>query len=269
MSQLENVRSLVPSYTGRIKVASGKALGLALLLAKSAPPDIATTQRRKLDALKLEGQAVETARSTKARVAGATIQPLRNEFAAGWSGVHLALESVEQLPAQISDHGERARKLRARLFPVGREFTKLSGLEAWTYAQSIFRQIEEESLEAEITEVIGVRFMNAAKLVTKDLGEALGLGDTARRIPSATAVSDAMDRFTTALAAYTRSLAADLDETDEASCRRFFEALAPIDVYRTTRTSDEDEADPELTQSPSPSPVSGPMPGDRPFVTES
>lgn len=241
MSQQENVRALVPSYTGRIKVASGKALALAILLAKAAPPDLTPAQRGKLKALKAAGQTVEGARIAKSRMSGATIQPLRNQFAVGWGGLDLALEAVEQLPLKISDHPKRATELRARLFPSGREFTKLSAVEAWTHAQSIFRRMEEDDLEGEILDLVGPLQLKSVKLVTNELAEVVGLGDAVRKIPSATAVADAMDAYKTTLSAYTRSLAADLDERDAESCRRFFEALAPIDLHRSSYESGEDE----------------------------
>jgi hypothetical protein len=237
----DTVRSLVPTYTGRIKVQSGKALGLAILLAKAAPPDLSPSQRKRLSALQVAGEQVESARGTRLRMAGATIQPMRNQFAAGWGALDLALESVSLLPAGSFDDAERATAMRTRLFPEGREFPKLSSLEAWTRAQSILQLVDEEELEDELTELVGPRFLNAAKLVTNELGEVLGLGETPRKIPSATAVADAMDEYGTALSAYTRSLAADVDEKDEASCKRFFEAVAPIDLHRSSYASDDDE----------------------------
>jgi hypothetical protein len=43
-----------------------------------------------------------------------------------------------------------------------------------------------------------------------------------------------MDTFITALVMYTRQLSADVNEKDEASCKRFFAAVAPIDEFRST-----------------------------------
>ena len=67
---------------------------------------------------------------------------------------------------------------------------------------------------------------------------------------SATAIVDAMAKFTTKLSGYVRGLAADVDEDDDASCRVFLAAVAPIDQFRSGHTTED-----TTTTAPEPTPA--------------
>jgi hypothetical protein len=234
--------SEVVSYTGRVKIAATKAMPLALLLEKHAPDRLSILEKKKLEALRAAGAEVEKAQAERDQGSGVSVQPLRSNLASAYAAVDLTLAGISELPAKLGDRGERAIKLRAVLLPDGREFTRSAAYEACMYSRRVIARIEQKKLAGEMKDLLGPEFLDAIRSATDDLAEAIGLGDSAHEIPSSTNVADALARFTTALAGYTRALSADVDENDEASRQRFLRAVAPIDQFRSTHGPENDAA---------------------------
>ena len=262
-----DVSARVATYTSRPKVSSRKALGLAILLEKAAPPDLTPAQRKRLAAIAKQGAKVEAVLSARDLLGSATIQPLRAEHASGWAAMEGALDAAALVPADVSDRAARAVKIQREILPAGREFTKLSALESWTYSHRVLGRIDDAGLAKEINALIGPDYLATVKLVTNNLGEALGVGDGVLSVPSTTALTDAMTRYVTTLCAYTRALSADVDEEDEASCKRFFDAVAPIDACRSAvapgapAPTTPPEAAPQLAQNAGPAVATTPTGG--------
>jgi hypothetical protein len=212
-------------------------MAVAVLLAKAAPADLDAPARKKLRTLQSAGERVEAAHAKREGGRGAAIQPLRQALASGFAAADLALAGTALLPARFTDKGARAQQARAIVFPAGRAFTNAPAIEATMVARRILARIADKKLAAELKELIGPEHLRTMQAVTDDLAEALGLGDGVRETHSATAVADAMAKYTTALSAYTRALAAHVDEDDEASCESFLAAVAPIDRFRSTHGS--------------------------------
>lgn len=133
------------------------------------------------------------------------------------------------------------------IFPDGREFIKGGAAQSCIDARRVLARIQKRKLGPQLKALIGGGFLQAMIAATSDLAEALGLGKgAAPAVPSATAVADAMEKYTTRLTGYVRSLSADVDDDDEAACKAFLAAVAPIDQYRSGHTTD-DSATPAPT----------------------
>lgn len=83
--------------------------------------------------------------------------------------------------------------------------------------------------------VVGADIVALLRSTTDALAEAIGAGGKRRAsVPGTTALQEALSRFARKVGAYGRLLAAKVDEDDEQSIRRFFDAVAPIDAYRAS-----------------------------------
>ena len=242
--------ALFLGYLGRIRIAAANAMALALLLLKAAPPNLNAQQRKKLNALQKAGRGVEAVQSVREDGGGAAVQPLRSQLANSIAALDLSLEALSLLPPTLTDKSKRAQKARAVVFPDGRSFVNASAVEATMYVRRTLARIDQKKLGSELKDLVGPEFLKNVQSACDDLAEALGLGDGVKEMPSATAISDAMAKYTTALVGYTRALASDLDEDDEASCQRFLAAVAPIDQFRSTHGTDAPAATPETPSAP-------------------
>lgn len=227
----KNNSSLLHSYTGRTRIPAAHAGALGLLLEKSAPGGLTAAQKKKLDAVVAAGAEVEVARGMR-EASGVALAPLQRAMGAAFGAIDLMLEGLSLLPASAGDLGERATKLRAMIFPDGREFARATTVDACMTGRRVLARIEDRHLTRELSALIGPAPLAAAKTATSDLGEALGLGDKDVERTSPTVVADALEKFVTRLSAYARALAADVDEDDDASVQRFVDALAPIAQFR-------------------------------------
>ncbi len=242
--------AILASFTGRVRIPASKAGALGPLLEKSAPPDLTTVQRRRLDAVQREGENVEEVFGRRDDWGGANLQPLRQGLASAFGATDMALEAASMVPASVSNKAARAIKLRAKLLPDGREFTKQGAIPATLYARRVLARIEKRKLAAELKALIGPEYLKGMQRATDDLAEAVGLGESPRQTASANELTDAMAKFTKALQLYTRALAADVDDDDEASRQRFLSAVAPIDEIRVAYSTED-----ASTEAPSTAPA--------------
>ncbi|UJR81527.1 hypothetical protein [Sandaracinus amylolyticus] len=194
------------------------------------------------------------------RFSSARVRPHRDAFINYWAALHELLVSKARLGTAFGDDGVRAQALLDAYFPEGVGFARLDAYAAWFEGQRrLDRMVEEYRLE-EIGALAGAAMLTAVKKGTAALGEAIGVGRTARtEVPSATALQEALAKLSRAVGAYARLLAAKVDEEDAASIERFRRAVAPIDEYRAMRVKEgvvEEPVEPAIEPGASPTPAS-------------
>jgi hypothetical protein len=228
-------------YVDGVRIAAPYMKSLALTLSNAQPDDLEPTAKRQL-ALLVEiakhGDDVLDDRESAGRV-----RPWLLDFANAWGGLNDALVAKSRLPASLSDRGERADRVLARVFPEGVMFVRRDAHAAWAEGDRRVALIGELALQKEIDELVGAEHYDAAKATTLALGEALGVGRTRRETPKGSDMQSTVLRFSREVARYARLLAADVDAEEPASIERFRKAVAePIDALRSRRVGGDDTA---------------------------
>jgi len=256
------------SYARRTKVTAQNASVLVKRMVLAAPGDLSEDQRASLRDLGRANEVLDDAKHRKARLDPGTIRPQLNDSNAVWGGLSDSLAAAEKLP--MSKKAPRAAKLRATLFPDGPPYLQNDAETAYVEARDRLERIRREELGGELDAVLGPEFREAAEKTTAALGEAIGVGKTAKPPVSNAEVQEALVAISLALAFYVRKLLADLDETDPRSVQRFLAAVAPLDQHRASMRargeSDEGEepSAPEEPASPPDGPPDGPVTPDAP-----
>src|SRR5262249_9086460 len=155
------------------------------------------------------------------RSSSARLQAPRLKFTNAFGALYDLLLALGRIPAENSDVGTRALAVANSLFPEGAMFTRLDAVESWTHGSRLIRRIEDESLEREIDSLGGPAIMSTIRSATHELGEAIGVSKEPVAIIPSTALVDSVVAFQSAVAAYVRVLAADVDEEDDTSVARF------------------------------------------------
>ncbi len=230
-------------YVDGVRIAAPYMKSAALTLSNAAPHDLDSVGKKQL-ALILEiakhGDDVLDERQSVA-----SVKPWFVDFGNAWGGLYDSLLGKSRLPASLSDRGERASRVLARLFPDGVMFARRDAHAAWSEGDRRLLQVVELDLKHELDELVGKEFFDAAKKATAALGEALGVGSTKRETPKSTDLQGTVLRFSREVARYARHLAAEVDTSEPASVERFREAVAvPIDAFRSRRAAADGVADP-------------------------
>ena len=252
------------SYQG-FRAGAQYAKPVARMLRNAAPPDIAVEEKKALRVIESLAEQVQDVLTERDRFSGARVRPYRTAFINYWSALHDVLVGKARLGSEFGDQGERAQALLDTYFPEGVSFTLLDAYAAWFEAQRRLDRISDENQLQELEQIATAPMVQAIKKGTTELGEAIGVGKTARHeVPSATAVQETMAKFSRAVGAYARLLAAKVDEENPASIERFRRAVAPIDEYRSMRGrggSDEPEpVEPDPTEPQPTEPAIEPAP---------
>ncbi len=239
MDPIENVD--FRNYTQGCGVAASYAKAVARQLVNASPADASDGERAALERAVAAADAIEAILWERTQRAPAQIAPLRTELARSASALFGALTSLSAI-AQ-GDRGARARAIVVGVFPDGVAFVQGDAYVGWSEATRRLGFVEERRLSAEIAAVLGgPELLVQLEAATAALGAALGLGDTPRPITTPSALRSARQRYSRAVAAYCRVLAATVHEDDPASVARFMAAVAPLDEYRAlhARTPAED-----------------------------
>jgi hypothetical protein len=142
------------------------------------------------------------------------------------------------------------------IFGDGVPTTQLDSLQSYGVSRRMLARIKEEKLEKAFVHVVGDELYALVKSTTEGLGEALGAGDTrSPSVPSSTAVQEGLVRFGRKVGAYCRLLSAKVVDDDEASERRFLDAVAPIDALRASLRGGSSDAAPDVTPRPASAPT--------------
>ncbi|AKF05491.1 hypothetical protein [Sandaracinus amylolyticus] len=261
-------------HGGPPKVPAQNAKPLWRLLVNQAPSDLTREERELLD--RVGGHAAQLEAALKQRDGMGGVRDAFLDFVNGWSAVYGALDAVSRIPASASTKGARAAKLVASTFPDALGFTRFAAPQAWAHGDRLLSRIAESGADRQIDELIGPDHLKAAKKVTSALGELIGAGRTPIEIPDPTAVQNLLGKFQRAVGRYSRLMLAKVDEEDPRSVERFRKAVAvPVDRYRSTRTTREDDGEVEPTDPSEPSdpsepktPVIDPTGPNGPFLSE-
>lgn len=251
-------------YVRNVRSTATSAVALAIRLDHAAPGDLTTPQRGWLREVMKSAEEVKRVQSDRDRAGPARVRPLMLACGSDWGAIEERLIAAERISPEISDHGRRAKVLRATLLPDGISFVQLEAVPAWHEGSRRLDRIREENLTKELEEIVGKPYLEAVKKSTSELAEALGVGREPRNAPGTRALADALAKFGRSVGGYGRSLAADVDEEDPASVERFLKALQPVVDHRSARgSSGEPEAtDPEIVVNSQPTPAPAPTPVD-------
>ena len=231
------------------------AILLVERLSRTAPEDMSPEEKKAFKAMSAAGAVVERVREERATRQPARVKPVLVRFNVAWGGVSSVLAAGAALPVTVaSAKVERMQKMRELLFPDAGVPT-LNGDAETAYVDGHERlvRIEEREMKKELVALVGQEHYDALVLTTSDLGEVLGVGETARTVPSSTAMSEALREATHAIGNYGRKLLATLDDENEGSVRRFTDALGPLIDYKASISrsggSTDAGADPAPTES--------------------
>ncbi len=222
-------------YVRGVRTSAQGAVVLAARLEWAAPTDITPDEKKALRVVKARAADVQEVLGDRDRLAPGKMRPLLVAFANDWSALYDALTAKARLPSHVSNRGPDAAMLSMSLLPDGESFTQLDAETARVEGQRRIARIHDEQLAPRIELLVGDGFIEAVKNSTGILGNALGTGRQKRTIPSTTALQEALVRFGKAVGAYGRVLAWQVDEEDEASVKRFLDAVEPMDVHRAAQ----------------------------------
>ncbi|AKF06224.1 hypothetical protein [Sandaracinus amylolyticus] len=222
------------SYASNIRVTAESTMPLARRIHKALPDDATPVQTRYCREVVLAAELVQRVKSERDRLAPEKLRPIKLAFQNDWGALHDTLGGMSRV--RVGDRGARAAKLLQTLFTDGLAFTLLEADEAWSEAKRRLDRIDAESLEDELTAVVGAEVLEGAKLGTRELAEAIGVGRGTRELASPNGLQAALAEFGRAVGQYMRSLLADVDERDPATVHRFIKAVGAVDLYRSTPT---------------------------------
>jgi hypothetical protein len=229
-------------YVDGVRIAAPYMKSLALTLANAKPDDLDAAGKKQLallaDIAKHGDDVLDERQSTGG------VRPTFDDFGNAWGGLCDALTAKSRLPASLSDRGERAAALVARIFPDGTMFVRRDAHAAWSDGDRRLALIAEQKLEHELSELVGEEHVDAVKKATAALGEALGVGHTRREALRGSDLQDTVARFSREVARYARMMAASVDVNDAATVLRFRRSVAePIDALRSRRGGSDDTLD--------------------------
>jgi hypothetical protein len=224
-------------YVRNVRASATAASVLAQRLAHAAPEDLTADERKALTRVRVCAQEVMDTRSERDRLAQPRLRPRLDAFIASWTAMDDALGATARIPRRVSPIGARAQALRGSLFPGGAGFVHWRATHAWAEGHRRVQRIADEELTTELIEVIGRAFLDAARLATDELADAIGTGKKPLETADARGLADALGRFSRAVGAYARLLVAHCDTDDDASMARLRAAVAPIDLHRARRRS--------------------------------
>jgi len=205
-------------------------------LSRTAPEHMTPEEKKALKDMVAAAARIEHVREERATRQPARLKPVVARFNAAWGGVSDVLSAAASLPVTVAaSKVERAQKMRDFLFPESGAPT-LNGDAETSYVDGHERlvRIEENDMKKELVSLVGQEHFDALVVTTNDLGEALGVGETARVIPSTTAMAEALREATRTVGVYGRKLLGSLDEQNEESVKRFTDALGPLIDYKAS-----------------------------------
>lgn len=254
-----DINQEIAAYTVTMRIPAPKVLVLTEQLVHGAPEDMTPAQKRRLKKVKTAAKAVERVQTARERGSPAKVQGPRLAFANAFTALHSFLVSYARLPVTVISDAGMAEAIASSLFPDGVAFTKLEAVDSYAHGTRLLHRIEDEKLEETIESLGGAPYLAAVRAAARSLGDALGVHAKAPPKPSSRALVEALVEYQSAVIAYARSLAADVDVDDEASVKRFFEAVAPIDELRSRPGGTEVEEEPEVEDSTDVTPVVEPV----------
>ena len=205
-------------------------------LALCVPKDATADEKKAVKAMIAARDTIEGVREDRATRQPSKLRPFLLRNNAAWAGLASVLAAKAGLSPDVAgDKPGRAEKLQSDLFPEdGGPELKTDAETSYVQARERVERIDREKLAHEISEIAGAEHLDEVRAATEALGEALGVGSKARTTPNGTAMPDALRGASKAVGVYGRKLVGHLDEDDEASVKRFVDALAPLAEYKAS-----------------------------------
>lgn len=224
MSEIDYRNYVTPT---RFSNALGIVLAIQLLRAAHASTDAVRAALEKLRQAAVDAQsfAVQRLRATPE-----ILKPIDLRLDNGIVGLREALEAKARLVG--TEISERAARLLALVFPHGTSFVTFSFLEEWQAVTTHLDRIDQDRLAEEIDAVVGPEFLPYIRAAHAELGEGLGVGETALTAPDSENLRRVNERLAKAIANYGRAMVATVDDDDPASIAAFKRAMYPLDAYR-------------------------------------
>lgn len=203
-------------------------------LALCAPDDLGPVEKKAFRVMVAAKEEVERVRQERATQPATKVRPMLIACTAAWGGVSDVVAATAALPDDIGgDRAQKARDVRDVLFPEGGVPNLAVDAETvYVEARERLDRLEKREMSAQLLAIVGREHVDAIHKTTEALGEALGVGKTARAVVNSTAMQDALRHAATAVARYARRLLGSLDEDDQRSVERFTSALAPLSDHR-------------------------------------
>ncbi len=214
-------------YTGRPRIDSTGGVMLGIRLIKAAPSHRSHRLSHALTQVRTDTVKVQEVRQERSRLRPPNLRPYDATFDAGWGGLYEMLTGLARFEG--TDEGTRAAQLLARLFADGVAFLTASYESEWLHGQTLLKRVDDEALAEEITALTSSVALPFIRDAQKGLGDALGVGDQDVEHASTTALAEALDALSQAIADYTRILAGETDTEDPESVKRFLDAVEPLE----------------------------------------
>lgn len=231
------------AYKGRLRMDSTSGVLLGIRLIKAAPKRRSARLSRALEEVRAATVNAQKVRQERSRLRPENLRPYDKKVDDGWGGLYGVLSGQARFVGEPI--AAIAQRIIALLFAEGTEFLTINYDSEWLHGETLLARIADEKLAADIDTVAGKHALAYIRGAQKELGDALGVGDVELERASTTAMAEALDALSRAVAKYVRVLAGETDEDDEKSVGRFARAVAPIDRHReyhaVTRTSASEE----------------------------
>ncbi len=277
--QMHAAATTLAAYMSPVRFSSRHCALVARLLAAHAPSGLTDDQRRALDRVLARADAVDEVRKERQRVSAPALREPHNAMITAWSALYGALQAVAAVPRELSPAPAEAEALAWTLFPNGIGLASVDAAGLWSLSRMLLERIEEEGLRPRLAAIVNPVNLLAVEAAFATLGIAVGAEGPLVRLPAKRALFEATAAFSFAVAAYARTLAIGVDETEREDLERFRAALASVDTYKIVGRSraglsdeeleerDEQDSEPETPEPDAPYVPASDDPIDNPFVT--
>ena len=278
--QMQSAAITLAAYMSPVRFNSQHCMLVARHLGSDAPSSLTDDQKRALERVLLRATAVDEVRKERQRVSAPALREPRNAMITAWSSLYGALQSVAAVPRELSPLSAEAAALLSLLFPNGVGLASADAAGLWTFSRVLLERIEEEGLRPRLSTVVSPVILLAVDSAFGSLSAAVGAEGQRVRLPGRCALFEATAAFSYAVAAYARSLAITVDETEPEDLAQFRAALGAVDTFKvvgrasgelTEEDLDEDgDMEPETPSEPDPNAPYVPAsddPIDNPFIT--
>lgn len=224
-----------PTYLTPPRVSEANAVVLTRRLINAAPDDIQPNEKKALRFMRegaVEIQSIATQRD-KARPENLSDEDV--SFDGSWGLFQDQVTGWLRVPG--TPKYAIAQRLKSLLFPNGITFVSYSYEDEWFESAKRLRLIDEEGLEASITQLVHADVLPLLRRAHDAMGEGLGVGSTRVTPPDSRAMLTAVRKVAQQIASYARVLSAAVDLDDPESVKRFRSAMEPLDRHRSAYPS--------------------------------
>ena len=226
----------VQQYVQRTRVNGPEGIVLVARLVKAAPKHLPERIRDALSAMREDGVHLQEVLMERLKRGPESMRPLDLRLDGGWMALSEALAACARLEG--TPEAKEAKELSAQVFPQGTSFVKATYAGEWTTSANTLEIIDENGLATRIDKLVGKQYLAFIRPAHQAFGDALGVGDAPlKEAEDTTALSDALDALTAAIAEYGRLMVGWLDWNDPDNVKAFRAAMAPLDAHRRSRSS--------------------------------